>query len=43
MEIQNQLKKFSQADSVLVFNISDTCSIQWFGYAKKEETDIAII
>lgn len=44
VEIQNIFeKKFTQEDSVLIFNMSNTCKIQRFGYAKNEESDLVII
>ena len=35
-------KKFSQADSVLIFKLSNNCKITRFGYAKNEEKDLVI-
>lgn len=44
VEIQNIFeKRFTQEDSVLIFNMSNTCTIQRFGYAKNEESDLVII
>lgn len=34
--------KFTQSDSVLIFNLSKTCEIYRMGYAKNEEKDIII-
>ncbi len=36
-------KKFSQGDSVLIFNIPDGAIIGRFGYPKNEETDLLIM
>jgi CRISPR-associated protein Cas2 len=38
----NYNKKFSQGDSVLVFNIPDSSNILRFGYPVNEETDLLI-
>jgi len=35
-------KRFSQSDSVLIFNITAENQILRFGYAKNEETDLLI-
>ena len=36
-------KKFSQADSVIVFKLSSSCEILRFGYAKNDEKDFIVI
>lgn len=36
-------KKFSELDSVYIFNLSARCEIIRFGYAKHEENDIIIV
>lgn len=36
-------KKFSQNDSVMIFNLSKQCEITRFGYAKNNETDLVIV
>lgn len=36
-------KKFSQNDSVIIFNLSANCKITRYGYAKNEESDLHII
>ncbi len=36
-------KKFSQTDSVLIFDLSKQCKITRYGYAKNTETDLLII
>ncbi len=43
-EISNRFeKKFSQADSVIVFRLSNTCKVTRYGYAKNEERKMVII
>lgn len=37
------LKEFSQEDSVLIFNLSSSCEIRRYGYAKNSETNLFII
>lgn len=36
-------KRFTQADSVYIFNLSKHCKVQRFGYAKNEENDLFVI
>lgn len=36
-------KKFSETDSVLIFEMSTTCKITRYGYAKNQETDLIIV
>lgn len=36
-------KKFSQSDSVMIFNLSKQCKITRYGYAKNDETDLMIV
>lgn len=36
-------KKFSQTDSIIIFQMSKQCKIMRFGYAKNDETDLIII
>lgn len=36
-------KKFSQADSVYIFELSKSCNIIRYGYAKNEESDFHLI
>jgi CRISPR-associated protein Cas2 len=38
----NYKKKFTQADSVLVFDVPDNANILRFGYPTNEETDLLI-
>jgi CRISPR-associated protein Cas2 len=43
-DIKNSFeKRFSQADSIIIFKLSNTCEITRFGYAKNDEKDIIII
>lgn len=44
VEIQNRFeKRFSQADSIYIFRLSDSCKITRYGYAKNEESDLLMI
>ena len=44
MGIENNFKKkFSQSDSVIIFELSASCKITRYGYAKNEEADLHII
>lgn len=36
-------KKFSQNDSVMIFDLSKQCKITRYGYAKNDETDLMIV
>ena len=36
-------KRFSQRDSVIIFDLSKQCKIRRFGYAKNDETDLLIV
>lgn len=36
-------KKFSQTDSIIIFDLSRNCKIISYGYAKNNETDLMII
>lgn len=43
-DIKNRYeKRFGQADSVVIFNLSKWCKIERFGYARNEESDLRII
>ncbi|MDD7403443.1 MAG: CRISPR-associated endonuclease Cas2 [Butyribacter sp.] len=43
-DIHNQFeKKFTQTDSVYIFNLSKWCKVERFGYAKNEESDLYIL
>lgn len=35
--------KFTESDSILIFNLSKTCEIIRMGYAKNEKKDIIIV
>jgi len=37
------MKQFDQADSVYIFNLSSTCKVKRYGYAKNEESNYKII
>ncbi len=36
-------KRFGQTDSVLIFQLTASCKITRYGYAKNEESDLIII
>lgn len=43
-EIKNSFeKKFSQSDSVMIFELSQTCKITKYGYAKNDDETLIII
>ena len=43
-EIQNvYMKTFTEEDSVIIFNLSATCSKTCYGYAQNEDTDVFVI
>ncbi len=43
-EIENiYMKTFTEEDSVIIFNLSATCTKTCYGYAKNEETDVFIV
>lgn len=43
-EIKNNFEnRFQQTDSVLIFDMTDSCKITRMGYAKNEEKDIVIV
>ena len=43
-EIENiYMKPFTEEDSVIIFNLSATCTKTCYGYAKNEETDVFVI
>lgn len=43
-DITNKFEKvFSESDSVIIFNLSNTCNITRFGYAKNDEESIIIV
>lgn len=37
------LKQFDQTDSVYIFNLSNSCKIEKYGYARNEDTDLLIV
>lgn len=46
--IQSQIKyyfekRFSQDDSIMIFQMSQTCKITKYGYAKNQDSDLLII
>ncbi|MGV3025083.1 CRISPR-associated endonuclease Cas2 [Clostridium thermobutyricum] len=43
-DIKNRFEKqFSQADSIIIFNMSSSCKITRFGYAKNDDKGFIII
>lgn len=43
-DIDNKfMRMFSQEDSVYIFNLSSSCEVVRYGYAKNEENDLKII
>ena len=43
-EIKNNFEnKFSQSDSVIIIETSESCKITKFGFAKNDESDIILI
>lgn len=43
-DINNKfMKMFDQSDSVYIFQLSNTCRVQKFGYAKNEDQDLIIV
>lgn len=43
-DLKNKFEKnFTQEDSVIIFNMSSSCEVIRFGYAKNEEDDFFII
>ena len=46
--IQSQIKyyfekRFSQDDSIMIFQMSQTCNITKYGYAKNQDSDLLIL
>lgn len=46
--IQSQIKyyfekRFGQDDSIMIFQMSQTCKITKYGYAKNQDTDLLIL
>ena len=43
-EIKNTyMKNFTEEDSIIIFNLSETCKKTSYGYAKNEEKDFFVI
>ncbi len=43
-DINNKwLKQFDQMDSVYIFQMSSSCKIQKFGYAKNDDSNLLIV
>lgn len=43
-EIQNKyIRLFTEEDSVIIFNLSETCKKTCYGYAKNEEKEVFVI
>ena len=43
-EIQNTYaKRFTEEDSIIIFNMSETCKKTCYGYAKNEEKEVFVI
>lgn len=43
-DIDNKFKKrFSQADSIVIFILSASCKVMKYGYAANEDTDLKIL
>jgi CRISPR-associated protein Cas2 len=43
-EINGDFKKhFTQADSIIIFDLSETCKIHKYGYARNDDEDLIII
>lgn len=44
IDIENKfMKMFDQEDSVYIFNMSPSCKVKRYGYAKNEESSLKII
>lgn len=37
------LKQFDQTDSVYIFNLSNSCRVEKYGYARNEDSDLLIV
>lgn len=43
-EIKNNFeKKFTQTDSIMIFNLSENCKITKYGYAKNDDDTLIVI
>lgn len=36
-------KRFTQEDSIMIFQLSSSCKIEKYGYAKNEDSDLLIL
>ena len=44
LEIRDKFEKeFTQDDSVFIFELTESCKITRFGYAKNEESDLVMV
>ena len=44
LDINNHwIKRFDDEDSIYIFQLSSSCKIQKFGFARHEDTDLLII
>ncbi|MCR4926053.1 MAG: CRISPR-associated endonuclease Cas2 [Clostridiales bacterium] len=39
----NYMKLFTEEDSIIIFNMSETCKKTCYGYAKNEEKEVFVI
>lgn len=37
------LKQFDQTDSVYIFNLSNSCKVEKYGYERNEDSDLLIV
>ena len=43
-EIKNNFgRRFSQTDSVIILDLSETCKVMRFGYAKNDDNDLIVV
>jgi CRISPR-associated protein Cas2 len=44
LEIENEFEpRFSQTDSIIIIETSETCKVTKYGYAKNDESDLIIV
>lgn len=44
VQIENKFsKRFSQADSIIIFRLSKTCQIKKYGYAANDDKDFIVV
>lgn len=44
VQIENKFsKRFSQADSIIIFRLSNTCQIKKYGYAANDDKDFIVV